>query len=217
MDIKAIVFDFDGVIVESVGIKDQAFQILFRDYPQHIDEIMSYHRTHNATIRFEKFRYITEKILKTEYAEGKEEELKEKFSRFVFEKICACPLVKGAQEFLDYFYRKTPMFLASVNPAEELDKILDVRGLTKYFKKVYPYPRMKKEAIEEILRQEKISSRQTVFIGDSYEDYEAAQATGILFVGRERHRTFEAIDVPSFKDLKEIRKFLLVGLSRASV
>ncbi|GAF78578.1 unnamed protein product, partial [marine sediment metagenome] len=32
--IKAIIFDFDGVIVESSDIKTEAFRELFQDYPQ---------------------------------------------------------------------------------------------------------------------------------------------------------------------------------------
>ena len=33
MRFKIIVLDFDGTLIESVGIKDQAFKELFKDYP----------------------------------------------------------------------------------------------------------------------------------------------------------------------------------------
>ena len=63
--IRAIVLDFDGVIVESLGIKTQAFRDLFSDYPQHLGDIMSYHLSHTSILRYIKFEYI--KTRKGEY------------------------------------------------------------------------------------------------------------------------------------------------------
>ena len=68
MVIKVIVLDFDGVIVESVGIKTEAFRELFRDSPQ-VEEIYQYHLANNALSRFEKFPYICENILGRKYTE----------------------------------------------------------------------------------------------------------------------------------------------------
>ena len=34
LPIRVIIFDFDGVIVESVDLKTEAFRILFAQYPQ---------------------------------------------------------------------------------------------------------------------------------------------------------------------------------------
>ncbi len=69
MNPRAIILDFDGTIVESVGIKDQAFEALFDQYPEHFDEIMQYHLAHNATIRFDKFKFIAENILHINYTD----------------------------------------------------------------------------------------------------------------------------------------------------
>ena len=33
-EVKVLIFDFDGVIVESNNIKDQAFEIIFKKYPK---------------------------------------------------------------------------------------------------------------------------------------------------------------------------------------
>ena len=37
--IKALIFDFDGVLAESVDVKTKAFLNLFKEYPQHLEEI----------------------------------------------------------------------------------------------------------------------------------------------------------------------------------
>ena len=39
MQIESIIFDFDGVIIESVDIKGWAFGKLFERYPEYVDEI----------------------------------------------------------------------------------------------------------------------------------------------------------------------------------
>ena len=41
--IKAIIFDFDGVLVESTQIKTEAFRNLFSKWPDKVDEMVRYH------------------------------------------------------------------------------------------------------------------------------------------------------------------------------
>ena len=40
---SAIVFDFDGVILESLDIKTRAFAALFDGFPDHTEQIAGYH------------------------------------------------------------------------------------------------------------------------------------------------------------------------------
>lgn len=212
MPFKILLFDFDGVLVESVDIKDRAFETLFKDYPEHIEEIMDYHLSNNATVRYDKFRYITETILGQNYDKDTEKTLSEKFSSLVFTGIVECPYVKGAIELLDTYRDKLPIYLASRSPADELDKILDARSLKKYFKKVYAVPWIKTDAIQDITFRENISPEQIVFVGDSHEDFAAARATGAFFIGRDSGKSFFGAKIPIFKDLIEVQKFLAKGL-----
>lgn len=197
------------MIVESVGIKDRAFEALFKGYPDRLDEIMRYHLSHNATVRFEKFRYITERILGEKYSEKNEKELSEEFSRLVFKRIVDCPYVPGAEDFLRFFYKKAPIYLASASPAGELERIIEARALRRYFKKIYAIPWVKKDVIRDILSNENISSKEAVFIGDSLEDYEAAGEAGVFFIGRYSSKSFNGAEAPIYKDLFEIKDFLL--------
>ncbi len=61
--IKAIIFDFDGVICESVEAKKIAFQKVFADYPEHLDAITEHHMANGGISRFVKFEYIYKNIL----------------------------------------------------------------------------------------------------------------------------------------------------------
>jgi phosphoglycolate phosphatase-like HAD superfamily hydrolase len=208
MQFKAIILDFDGTIVESVGRKDQAFKELFKDYPQHINEIMDYHLSHNATIRYDKFEYITKNILGLKFSADINKSLSAKFSRYVLQRIIKCPLVYGAEEFLDYFYSKTELFLASVSPEEELNQIIKTRNLNKYFKKIYAYPWVKTEVIKDIIKNNSLKADEIVFIADSPEDYQAAQLADVFFVGRSGKKELNELDIPLFSNLKEIKDFL---------
>ena len=65
--IKAILFDFDGVILESVDIKGLAFCKLFENFPEHVTKIVQYHHANGGISRFNKFRYIYKNILKKNF------------------------------------------------------------------------------------------------------------------------------------------------------
>jgi len=205
---RLILLDFDGVIIESVGIKDQAFEELYRDYPQFSSQIMAYHLSHNATIRYDKFRYIAEDILKEPYDSQKEKELSKKFSNLVFDKLVRCPFVEGAVEFLEYFSRQLPLYLISISPENELLKILNARSLEGYFKEVYANPPSKSEAFKKILASEQVDASESVYIGDTPEDYQAATTTGIPFIGRKSGKKFPEGDFPVFKDMWGVKNFV---------
>lgn len=210
MVFKVIILDFDGTIVESNSVKDEAFRALFKEYPQYLPEIMNYHFAHNAVIRYEKFKYITEEILGKSYTKKIEKEMSEEFSRYVFEGTLKCPYVKGAREFLDRVYGKTPLYLASINPAEDLEKILISKGIRKYFKKIYANPWIKTDSIKNIMAEEGFSCDEVTFIGDTMEDYNCALQANVFFIGRQdKNKTFPfAIDAPIYEDFIGISDFL---------
>ena len=55
----AVVFDFDGVLVESVDVKTDAFAALYRPYGSDIvEKVVAWHMAHGGVMRFEKFRHF---------------------------------------------------------------------------------------------------------------------------------------------------------------
>ena len=62
--IKAIFWDFDGVIAESVNVKTEAFYNLYLPYGIEIAEKVRRHHLDNGGMsRFEKFRYYQTRLL----------------------------------------------------------------------------------------------------------------------------------------------------------
>jgi len=208
MTIKTIVLDFDGVIVESEEIKNQAFRDLFSDYPQYLDQIMNYHLTHKTTSRYEKFEYIVTHILEETYDETRASEINSRFSPLVRQRIIECPYVPGAEDFLNYFSSKLPLYLVSATPQGELEDIIGARKIAQYFKKMYGNPWQKTDAIGEIMRKEAVDPECVVYIGDAMDDYRVAEQLGLLFVGRINQQSFDNLRNHAYIDLSEIQLFL---------
>jgi len=182
--IKAVIFDLDGVIIESAGIKTKAFEALFADYPDRLPEIISYHQKHAGISRYVKFRYFYEKILGQELSVQEEAELGDRFSQIVMRQILEAPFVAGAIEFLTQNQNRYYLFIASGTPEAELQNILAHRQLSQFFVEVHGTPKDKADIIEDILDRYSFQRKETVFIGDAESDRAAAERAGILFIAR---------------------------------
>ena len=127
-NIQAIIFDFDGVILESMDIKGWAFGKLFEQPPEHVEAIVVFHHDHGGMSRFEKFRYIYREILKQPLDEKEFRRLCDEFSRLVYERVLACPYVPGAREFLEKHYQTVPLFVVSGTPRRSCSGLWPRRG-----------------------------------------------------------------------------------------
>lgn len=189
--IELIVFDFDGVIIESNGIKDQVFEEIFNRYPEYGADALAWHREHVSLSRYAKFDFLLQKMNR-QNDEVFRNALVSDFSRITLEKLQKVDFVKGARKFLEKYHDRLPLYLASVTPADDLVLILDNLGLRGFFKDMYGCPPWTKpDAIRDILTKEKASSSTVVLIGDSYGDQRAAQETGVRFIGRNSGLGFE--------------------------
>jgi beta-phosphoglucomutase-like phosphatase (HAD superfamily) len=57
----ALIFDFDGVLVESTDIKTRAFGTLYENYGQEVvDQVIAHHKINTGISRFKKFQYFQE-------------------------------------------------------------------------------------------------------------------------------------------------------------
>jgi len=208
-----IILDFDGVILESVEVKTEAFRRLFSFAPGHVEEIVNFHRENGGMSRFEKFRYFYRNVLKEPLSDEQYEYLCNRFSELVLDGVLNSPFVPGSIDFLQYFSARTSLFLVSATPFTELDKILTQRDLHHYFKAIYGSPRPKQECIAEILSDTVCPEDDAIFVGDALNDYKAAKTAGVRFIGRVRSGStnvfIEKKDVEIVvSDLEELRSYL---------
>lgn len=190
MALRVAILDFDGTLVDSVGIKDRAIEELFADRPE-LPAVMAFHLAHNHMIRFEKFRRIVTEILAEDYTPDREAELLATFSDLVAHAIAEAPEVPGASELLDALGAAgVRTYVVSMSPKDEFAGILEARGLAARFAGVYTHPWTKPDAVCDILKRECADPDEAVMIGDAPEDASAAEACGVPFVGRDSGKAF---------------------------
>jgi HAD superfamily hydrolase (TIGR01509 family) len=183
--IRAIAFDFDGVLVESVDVKTRAYAHLFKEYGQDVvSKVVGYHMKNGGISRFVKLRTIYEKILKKPLSEKKFELLSEQFSNIVVDAVVAAPWVEGAQEFLQKNKNRYLYFIVSGTPQEELELIVQRRQMEQYFCAVLGSPKNKVDLFREVLPRLNLTPEETVFVGDAETDWNAAKAIGLAFLWR---------------------------------
>lgn len=184
MAIRAIIFDFDGIILETMDIKTNAFRELFKEYPEKLDGILMFHLDNGGMSRFDKFRHIYKNILHKELTEREFGRLCSSFNKIIFEEVLRASFVKDIKEFLQHYLHILPMFVVSATPQNELRQIVDAKGLEGYFKGVYGSPQTKPDLIGAILKGNSYKPEEALFIGDSRNDYMAASEKGVLFAFR---------------------------------
>jgi phosphoglycolate phosphatase-like HAD superfamily hydrolase len=214
---RCLVLDFDGVVLESVDIKTDAFRELFQEYDDCVDSIVEYHLQNNGLSRFVKFEHIYRHFLGKPWDESERLRVGERFSSIVFRRVVECPFVPGAEEFLESYSTRLPLYVASASPHEELHRVIAARELGKFFKEVFGYPNSKRDVIRRALADCRVRNDQLLYIGDSVKDFEAARDESVFFVGRSNKENLEGLGAPLFEDLKGIGDWLELRWDRTVV
>ena len=183
---KTILWDFDGVIMDSMPIRDNGFvDTLSVDYSkEQVDDLLEFHRANGGLSRYVKFRYFFEKIRNEEVTEEKILELAQKFSEVMLlllidEKL----LIEDSFSFIKANYKKYKFHIVSGSDGKELNKICQELGLDEFFITIEGSPTPKKQLVENILLRYGYDKNDCVLIGDSHNDYDAAQFNNISFLG----------------------------------
>lgn len=183
--VRAILFDFDGVIAESMDIKTDAFARLFEGFgPEIVKKVVAHHQAHGGVSRFEKIRLYHEQYLGKVITDEELSAWCRRFSDLVLDAVVSSPYVPGALELLESCHKKYSCFIITGTPQEEMEEILSRKGLKRFFAGVYGSPTTKTEIVKEIMSAHKFDPKELIYIGDAMTDYEAAKGAGIRFIGR---------------------------------
>jgi phosphoglycolate phosphatase-like HAD superfamily hydrolase len=185
MALSCIVFDCDGVILESVPVKTRAFARLAEPFgPEAVDRLVMYHAVHGGVSRYKKFEWLYREVLGREITREELAELGSRYADIAFEEVCRCDLVPGAESVLERWAGRVPLYVCSGAPHEELNEIFFRRGLDRYFAGIHGSPPAKTELLRGIIAQAGVEPATAVMVGDSVTDLDAAEAVGTLFYGR---------------------------------
>ena len=185
MKYKHLIFDFDGVLVESNEIRFEGFQLLFRDYPvPQIEKLVQFARLNGGLSRYEKIRYFFEAILNKHISEDAIQILTKQYSKLVKQKIIEANFVNGALDFLFRYYNDCNFAIVSGSDQEELREVCQVRKISHFFVEVLGSPASKESNLALLMTKTGWGRGDSLFIGDSINDLNAALTCGIDFIGR---------------------------------
>lgn len=174
---KTIVFDCDGVILDSNKVKTDAFYQAALLHGQDAAQAMvEYHVERGGVSRFKKFEWFVNVY---QNGDGDIEQLLDSYAEHVKNGLLNCDIADGLSELRE----KTPdatWLVASGGAQSELREVFSTRDLKHMFNGgIFGSPDTKEEILERELNGSKLPA---LFIGDSKYDYKASCAFGLDFI-----------------------------------
>ena len=204
--IKGIIFDFDGVIVDSIKAKSDAFANLYKKYDKEIvQQVRDHHEANGGISRFEKIKFYHQSFLNKKITNKEINELCNRFSSIVVDKVIDSPYILGSLDYIKKNYKKFKLFISTGTPTFEINQILKAKGINHFFIETFGSPSSKINHINKIILKYKLNSNDLIFYGDTLTDLNAARIAEIPFVLVEND--FNKIFFKTYKGQK-IKNFL---------
>ena len=182
---KVILWDFDGVIVESNKVRESGFRKVLEHFPESkIEELIKFHNLNGGLSRYVKFRYFYEEICKSSKKKKKIQHLADLFSEIMLKKLGSKEyLINDTVKFIESNSNSIEMNIVSGSDQNELRILCSRLDLDKNFKSICGSPTPKNTLVADYLKDSKFKKEEICLIGDSMNDYEAATVNGIDFYG----------------------------------
>lgn len=181
---KAILWDFDGVLLQSNEVRDSGFQIVLKDYPEEqVGALMDYHRSNGGLSRYVKFRYFFEVIRNETVTEETIKELSAEFSIIMRQHLTnAALLIQETLNFVQLNFADIPMFIVSGSDQNELQYLCNELKISNYFRSITGSPTPKIQLVRSVIEEFGLKPNDCLLIGDSINDFEAAEKNGLHFM-----------------------------------
>lgn len=184
MGIKCLVFDCDGVLLDSVPVKTRAFGRLAEPYGDEArDRFVMYHTLHGGVSRTLKFAWFFREILGREITPAESAEWGDLFAQYALDEVRKCAMIPGAKEVLEKWHGVLPMYVCSGAPQEELMLVLRERGLDVFFDGIHGYPPIKDKILASLVMESRLPADEVLMVGDATTDRDAAEYAGTCFYG----------------------------------
>lgn len=183
--IKNILFDFDGVILDSMPVREYGFRKIFEKYNNDlVEKLLKYHNKNGGLSRYVKIRYFYEELLNKIISDDEVDSIAEKFSIIMRAKLTNKKyLILETVNFISNNHLKYNLHIVSGSDEKELRYLCRELEVEKYFKSIYGSPTHKNNLVKNVLTENKYKSKETILIGDSINDYQASEVNKIDFYG----------------------------------
>lgn len=204
-----VIFDFDGVLVDSNHVKRQAYFSIFADFDSDGTLVESTLALHGDGDRYQIIGAVLGRLADAGLPRRggptlpSVAEAARAYNDICEEYAATCPEILGATEALSALAARCPLYINSATPQEPLRRIVERRGWSQYFREVLGRPQTKVENLRRALEQGDFASAQAIMVGDGRHDLEAARSLGCCFVGvRNAFNDFDSAGLTMLDDLR---------------
>ena len=208
---KWIFLDFDGVIMDSMTLKLDAYCFALAEYGYPREEMRRVQLQFAGLSRSRALPLMIESM----GGEPMTEEAQARALRlFAEEDIRLRPhmtFLPGVIGFLEEAaQRNMPLAVVTGTPQEVIDGTVDYFKIRKYFREVHGYPPAKAAHLQGLLDRHGLRADETIYVGDAILDYRAAAETKIPFIGIDRgDDPFHGLELVAYlKGLAEVSPLL---------
>lgn len=180
---KTLVFDCDGVILNSNLIKTQAFYKAALPYGESAAQsLVDYHVDKGGVSRYKKFEYFLRSVVgRSEVDEIELQKLLTSYTENVWQGLLSCDVAEDLHRLREAS-SNSRWLIVSGGDQEELRRIFVHRNLDQLFNGgIFGSPDSKEKILSRELECNNII-KPAVFFGDSQYDYESARKAGLDFV-----------------------------------
>lgn len=183
--IKVIFWDFDGVLIDSNAVRDLGFELVLAEFPQtEVEKLLEFHRNNGGLSRYVKFRYFFEVIRKVPITDEQILIWAERFSIIMKNLLVNHNLL--IQETLNFVKKNQEnyiMHITSGSDQAELRYLCEKMEINHLFYSIHGSPKPKKQWVRDLIDLHNYNENECVLIGDSLNDWEAANENSIEFYG----------------------------------
>ena len=177
---KYLIFDFDGVIVDSVKVKDSIFYELFLDDGIKIAKnSLNFHKKNQGRNRYFKIDQVLKKYLNNKI--HLKEDYYMKFENIFLEKVKKIKTIPYLKNFLIKYKGNNKFFINSAAPSSEIKNYLVNHKLIFFFDKIYGSENNKDSNFVKLLNN--IDRNKVIYFGDLLNDQKLSNKYNIDFCG----------------------------------
>jgi phosphoglycolate phosphatase-like HAD superfamily hydrolase len=179
---RLVFMDCDGVIFDTNALKCDAFRVALEGYPRdQVESLVDYHRQTGGVSRYLKFERFFREM---HPVADPESAMKDALSRFAQHCEVGYARMRPRPEALAFaeLFGPDRVYVVSGSDEAELRRVFERQEIDSRFVAIHGSPTTKKVHLRHLLEKHAVSSKEALFVGDGWGDWDCAKALDVPFV-----------------------------------